>query len=138
MNNKGQSIIAEYSMIVFIVIAALVAMTSFVQRTFQGRIHDARNYLINSVNTACDSNCQAASGGVRYEYEPYYMQTYSLVQQSDNETTTATIGSAKGIGAIYAKYMNQVTQSTVPNSCQLPPICADNKPRCECNCPSTC
>ena len=59
MNNKGQSILSEYVMIFFVVIAAAVAMTIFVQRGFEARIHDARNFMINSVinSSVCDANC---------------------------------------------------------------------------------
>ncbi len=77
MNNKGQAVLSEYVMIFFVVIAALVAMTTFVQRGFEARIHDARNFMINAVinSSVCDANCLAATGGnISYEYEPYYLQ----------------------------------------------------------------
>ena len=40
MNKKGQSVFSEYVMIFFVVIAAAVAMTTFVQRSFEARLHD--------------------------------------------------------------------------------------------------
>ena len=81
MNNKGQSILSEYVMIFFVVIAAAVAMTVFVQRGFEARVHDARNFMIDSLinSGACDANCvQAAGGNIGHEYEPYYTQTLQM------------------------------------------------------------
>lgn len=127
MNKKGQSILSEYVMIFFVVIAALVAMTSFVRRGLNARIHDARNYMIDSVsnNNVCDANCvQAAGGKIAYEYEPYYTQMIADVYQNSQASTGITNGSAAEIGAIYTKSLNNLTRGT-STSFQLPPACAD-------------
>ena len=78
MNNKGQTILSEYVMIFFVVIAAAVAMTVFVQRGFEARIHDARNFMIIRWSTAASVTpivCNATGGNISYEYEPYYTAT---------------------------------------------------------------
>ncbi len=130
MNNKGQAILSEYVMIFFVVIAAVAAMTTFVQRGFEARVHDARNFMINSVMSsgACDANCLSATGAagkqIPYEYEPYYAQVLSDVGKTQVENAGATTGNAQVIGAVYTKSMNEAT-TTVSTSKQLPPGCAD-------------
>jgi len=126
MNNKGQAVLSEYVMIFFVVIAAAVAMTTFVQRALEARIHDARNFAINSVlsSGACDASClQAAGGKIAYEYEPYYTVSVANVAQNEQDVLGATTGNAQVLGAIYIKSTNEHT-GTVGSSCQLPPECA--------------
>ena len=127
MNNKGQAILAEYVMIFFVVIAALVGMTVFVQRSLEARVHDARNYLTSSVvnSGACDANCVAAAGGsINPEYEPYYAQIFSNVFQDEQSTKGATSGNPAVIGVKYIKSINETT-SGGSTSYQLPSGCAD-------------
>jgi len=124
MNNKGQSVFSEYVMILFVVIAALVAITGFVQRGLQARIHDARNYMINGVINACDANCTMAAGdAIAYEYEPYYQQELSFVQQNSMDTAGETPGNRQVFGAVYSQAVNEST-SAVTTSYQLPSLCA--------------
>jgi hypothetical protein len=126
MNNKGQSVMAEHVMIFFVVMAALMAMTIFVRRGFEARIHDARNYMINSVmdNSVCDTNCIAATGNIQYEYEPYYEQTLTDIVRKHQDTKEMTNGSAQDIGAKYLNSVNEEIRAIV-TSVQLPPECAD-------------
>ena len=125
MNNKGQTILSEYVMIFFVVIAAAAAMTVFVQRGLEARIHDARNFMITTVTNsgACDANCLNAAGvtgnRIPYEYEPYYAQMFADIGQNEQETTGATTGNAQVLGAVYIKSSKQVTQ-TNSTSNQLP------------------
>jgi len=124
MNKKGQSILSEYTMIFFVVIAALVAITTYVQRGFEARIHDAKNFAITQANAACDANCQIATGNVAYEYEPYYVQMFSNVQHNENEVIGLTNGSAGETGSIYLN--GTYDQSgVISNSTQLPAHCAN-------------
>lgn len=114
---------SEYVMIFFIVIAGAVALTVFVQRGFEARIHDARDFMIDSLvsSNACDSNCmQAAGGNVYYEYEPYYSLAFSNAQHGGQDSTAATSGNAMVIGAIYTKTLNE-DSNTATTSSQLPP-----------------
>ena len=137
MNNKGQAVLSEYVMIFFVVIAAAVAMTTFVQRSFEARVHDARNFMLDSVvnNGACDANCMLATGAIGthipYEYEPYYAQMLSDVGNNKQENTGATTGNAQVLGAIYTKSTNEATRS-ISTSNQLPPECAGANPPSYC------
>ena len=128
MNNKGQTVLSEYVMIFFVVVAALVAMTTFVQRSLEARVHDTRNYMIDTVinSGACDANClQAAGGKISHEYEPYYAFMLSSSNQIDDEHLGTTAGSANFIGVVYEKSINQQTH-TQSISVQLPPCEAQN------------
>ena len=131
MNNKGQTILSEYVMIFFVVIGAAVAMTTFVQRGFEARIHDARNFMVNSVvnSGACDANCLKATGAagkqIPYEYEPYYAQMLTNVGHSEQVNTGATTSGVNwSIGAVYTKAVNEAT-TTNSTSYQLPPGCVN-------------
>jgi len=125
MDNKGQSILAEYIMIFFLVIGAATAITTFVQRGLQGRIHDAGHLMMDTANNAlsqCDG-CQSATGNVMYEYEPYYAQTNSYQYQNELDSSGLTNGS-KPDKDVYRNNINSIVQ-TIANSQQLPPLCAN-------------
>lgn len=129
MDNKGQSVMSEYVMVFFLVIGALVAITVFVQRALEARMHDARNYMINAITDsgACNANCVAAAGGnIFYEYEPYYAVSIADARRNASDTMGTTSGNPQSIGAVYTK---QVRESTSSNSIsdQLPP-CASMNP----------
>jgi hypothetical protein len=135
MNNKGQSVMSEYVLIFFVVIAAVAALTVLVQRTFEGRVHDARNFMIDTLinSNACDANCRQATGGnIYYEYEPYYSLSLSDVQHNLNDTTTSTTGNPQAIGAIYNNELNEAT-TTVSTSTQAPPCASLNPVPAWCN-----
>jgi len=119
-------------MIFFVVIAAIVAMTTFVQRSLESRIHDARNFMITSVmnSDVCDANCVAATGNaIHYEYEPYFSISVSDVNQSSSENHGETSGNAQVLGAIFYKYGNETTTAS-SNSIQLPPCASGNAESC--------
>jgi len=134
MNRRGQSVLSEHVMVFFVVIAAIVAITVFVQRSLEARINEAHNFMISSVNdpSVCDSDCQAATGGVTNEYEPYYQQAFSSVDQNSQDFHTTGAGSANVIGAIYNKESNEQTQSN-SFSIQLPAACGGPNPASGCN-----
>jgi hypothetical protein len=134
MNNKGQSIFSEYVMIIFVVIAAAVAMTTFVQRSLKAKIHDERNFMINMVNSLCDANCLKATGvnSIPYEYEPYYQQFFAATQNQENAVSGITTGNPQVLGVKYSKSFNGEAGSNV-NSYQLPPECAGSNPPSYCS-----
>jgi len=122
-SHSGQSILSEQMMIFFIVIGVVVAVTVYVQRTFKARIHDAQDFMINSVadNNVCDANCLMATGNkISNEYEPYYQQLTAQSQMQREQDLTAAQGNANVIGAVYRKFFNQEIQ-TSSFSNQLPP-----------------
>jgi hypothetical protein len=68
LNRKGQNI-AEYSILIALVIAAAVAMQTYVKRGLQGRVRDAVDYTGN--------NTTAGFSFTGNQYEPYYASSAS-------------------------------------------------------------
>lgn len=127
-SRRGQTILPEYVVGFFLVIAALVAMSLYVQRTLQARVRDAKLYMVDRASSACaqvdalsggQTNCLGAAGAVNghinAEYEPYYTQVSSLVDRSQNQQKSVELGST------FRKLYNQSTQIN-GYSVQLPPV----------------
>lgn len=71
LKRKGQNI-AEYSILIALVIAAAVAMQVYVKRGIQGKVADAVDYAPTIAIDGVDANI-----GVTKQYEPYYQQEAS-------------------------------------------------------------
>ncbi len=82
-NKNGQNT-AEYALLIALVIAGVIAMQQYAQRSMQARIRDAGTYLTEK--TAAQG---LASGGLTakaaYQYEPYYQQSNFAVTRSQQE-----------------------------------------------------
>jgi Flp pilus assembly pilin Flp len=63
-NKKAQQT-AEYALLISLVVAAVIAMQTYAQRTIQARIRDASGYL----------STQTSALGTTNQYEPYYLET---------------------------------------------------------------
>ncbi len=85
-NKDGQGVAAEYAILFFIVVAVIVSMTTYIKRTLQGRIHDARNYMYTQVNTIYRSAPFYPNAILPSGYEPYYVKTRT---DKDEGTTTS-------------------------------------------------
>ena len=75
-NKKAQQT-AEYALLIALVVAAVIAMQTYAQRTIQARIRSASQHLALSTGDLGDTNLQ---------YEPYYLT--SEYQVSRDDTTT--------------------------------------------------
>ncbi len=141
MNNKGQTVFTEYVVIFFIVVAAAATMTVFVQRALQGRIRDAKNYLISTVdNTAVmDSNFVHAAHGrpQLIGYEPYYEQYNAVVANNINNDRGTMPGNPQSLGAIYLQHFREHGNNNA-TSIQLPALCSGPTPPLCCNDGSGC
>ncbi len=85
-NRKGQNA-AEYVIVFALVIAAAVAMQTYVKRGLQGRMKDATDHIATGTSEL----------GTTTQYEPYYSeQAMSASQKSTAETTTSE-GAAKQV-----------------------------------------
>ena len=87
-NKKGQSTV-EYAIVVGVVVAALVAMQTYVKRGLQARYHDGIQFLANETNIT-------AGDGITYlgsttQYEPYYLSSSYTTgsDKTENEQTAA-------------------------------------------------
>lgn len=75
-NRKGQNT-AEYALLISLVVAAIIAMQTYAQRTLQARIRDAAQYLTKQTNIE-------GMGGTS-QYEPYYLQSNYQVDRKSSE-----------------------------------------------------
>ena len=85
-NKRGQNV-AEYSILIALVIAAAVAMQTYVKRSVQGRVKDAsdaREGVPVGLNFSWNST----------QYEPYYVDSCSSVQTAANRTEDVTMDGA--------------------------------------------
>jgi Flp pilus assembly pilin Flp len=82
LKNKRAQNTAEYALLIALVIAGVVAMQTYAQRTLQARMKDASAYM-----TSNSMNGDTASTGLG-QYEPYYVNSsYSV--NSDRSSTKA-------------------------------------------------
>ncbi|MBF0490972.1 MAG: hypothetical protein HQL15_10280 [Candidatus Omnitrophica bacterium] len=123
-NKRGAASLAEYAIIILVVVAVGMGMTTYVRRSLQARMRDARQYMIASVNTACDASCQQAANivgrGVRGQYEPYYTQVNSAIN-ADSVSTRRLVATEGTNPGNFIVELNSQTQSD-SNSKQLSPM----------------
>jgi Flp pilus assembly pilin Flp len=73
LKNKKAQQTAEYALLISLVVAAVIAMQTYAQRTIQGRIRDASQFLTD----------QTSALGTSQQYEPYYLkQSYDITRSS--------------------------------------------------------
>ena len=106
----GQTSIAQYAVIFFLGVGAIVAMSTFVQRTLQARIRDTRNFMISETSIAHGNQIQ-------YEYEPYYGNVQTNTDRTDMSTTQLLQGGGTGI---FRKTINQKAVANTVSE-QAPP-----------------
>jgi len=76
VKNKRAQNTAEYALLIALVVAAIIAMQTYAQRTIQARIRDASQYLAT----------QTSEMGSTNQYEPYYLTTNYTIQRDAEET----------------------------------------------------
>ncbi len=128
-NQQGVVSSAEYTVTFFLVIAVVVAMTVYIQRSLQARMRDARQYMIATVSSQCDANCMNATGlpgksTIGEQYEPYYAQVQATVG-TDSSVQKGLLAPGVGGTGIFMAQTNAENQSA-SDSNQLPPVNAQN------------
>lgn len=78
LKNKKAQNTAEYALMIAMVVAAIVAITTYVQRTLQARVRDASQYLVKQTNFDSSSNSA--------QYEPYYLSSSYNVTRDEATT----------------------------------------------------
>lgn len=118
---RGQTVMPEYVVGFFLVIAAMVTLTVYVQRALQARARDAKIYMVDLASRGCaqagDGCLQAAgarNGELNYEYEPYYTKSSAVIERTQNESKTLEVNS------VFRRNAREVTQ-VGSNSDQRPP-----------------
>jgi len=86
-HTKAQST-AEYVIVLGLIVAAVIAMQTYVKRGFQGRIKDAVDYT--------DQGGQAgnAVAFTTKQYEPYYLESKFGTERSSEDTENLAEGGA--------------------------------------------
>lgn len=79
LNRKAQST-AEYVIVLGLIVAAVIAMQTYVKRGLQGRIKEAVDYVGEESQTAGVANFSGA------QYEPYYLSSTFNNQRTSDET----------------------------------------------------
>ena len=77
IKNKKAQQTAEYALLISLVVAAVIAMQTYAQRTLQARIRAASTYLTNET---------AGLGDTTNQYEPYYLETNYAVTTASTES----------------------------------------------------
>jgi hypothetical protein len=77
---KGQNV-AEYAILIALVVGAIIAMQKFAQRGLNARIFGAVKYMTNK------SSAELGNVG---QYVPYYEASNSTTTKSDTETKSGT------------------------------------------------
>lgn len=122
-NHRGQTTAMEYVMMFFLVSAMMAAMSLYIKRAVQGRMRDARRYMLLQVNAVYTGNI--ALGNLTWGYEPYYLNSVTYRSQ-DTDDTLRLIGSTlptASSGIFQAEY-NEVTRSRISSN-TAPPSSAD-------------
>ena len=82
INNKGQNT-AEYALLIALVIAGVIAMQTYSQRSLQARVRDASHFM--STETKNDEAGKDVLGSVE-QYEPYYLKSkYDIDRKSEDQ-----------------------------------------------------
>lgn len=82
LRTKKAQTTAEYAILIGLVVAALVAMQTYVKRGLQGRVKDATDTFAT----------QTTNLGSTTQYEPYYLQQASNVASTSTAAETTTLG----------------------------------------------
>lgn len=82
---------AEYALLIALVVAGIIAMQTYAQRSMQARVRGASLYLTNST--------AASAIGNTVQYEPYYLES------SYNSTRDTDEGKILGAGVV-AQFSN--------------------------------
>lgn len=76
IRNKRAQQTAEYALLISLVVAAVIAMQTYAQRSLQAKIRDASRFMTRQSSVMGDTN----------QYEPYYLE--SSYDVSRDETTS--------------------------------------------------
>lgn len=106
-NIRGQAIVGEFALVIFMILATIVAMTVYFKRGVQARIYDARNYMVEEVRSR---TAGSYDGPVLTEYEPYYVNTDATITRNVSDATSLSAGETSGI---FGQTFNESTTADV-------------------------
>lgn len=84
-NKKAQNV-AEYALMIALVIAAIIAMQTYAQRAIQAKVRDAAGFLTDRLQDPDGSGAGTVPGfGATNQYEPYYLSTNYTIGRDDSD-----------------------------------------------------
>ncbi|MCK5580874.1 MAG: hypothetical protein KAJ18_06335 [Candidatus Omnitrophica bacterium] len=101
MKNKKAQQTAEYALLISLVVAAVIAMQTYAQRTIQARVRDASSFLVG----------QTSALGATNQYEPYYLET-SYEVYTDDATTKRVMAATLADGSDAEYSVDRTTDKT--------------------------
>ena len=119
-NKKAQVNVAEYTILIVIVVSMVTAMSVYFRRTVQARIREARIYMYQTAHNETKGlviGNFTHNGHFRIEYEPYYQNTTSFIGTDDTITRSLRQGASSGIFG----YSPDTSLTIVTNSIIAPP-----------------
>lgn len=81
--NRGQNV-AEYAILIALVVGAVIAMQKFAQRGLQARMRDATKYMVDKTND------EMGGGYGTGQYEPYYQDSSFDSTRDETEFKSGT------------------------------------------------
>lgn len=98
---NGQAVFGEYVLLAVIVVAAVAAMSVYVRRTLQGRIRDSVMSSAETVRASFSSDGGITytqyAGPIHLQYEPYYANRVSAIDQQSDGIRSLTAGGSSGL-----------------------------------------
>jgi hypothetical protein len=86
--NKRAQNVAEYAILIALVVGAIIAIQTFAKRALQARVRDASKYMVDNTNFGSQ-----ITGGNTYntaQYEPYYQNSEYNTTKSETEAKSGT------------------------------------------------
>jgi len=77
LKNKLAQTMAEYALLISLVVAAVIAMQTYAQRAIQSRIRDAAQYMTQQTNALGTTN----------QYEAYYQSSEYEIGRTSTDTS---------------------------------------------------
>ena len=89
LRNKKAQNTAEYAILIALVVGAVIAMQSYVQRGLQARTRGTSLYMRDEISNAMRTMDQSVSIGNTGQYNPYYLDQQYETTKNSEETATA-------------------------------------------------
>ena len=93
-NIKGQVIVGEHVIVLFIAIGVASAMTIFFRRAVQAKIKSSRDLMANQIIAV--GNEGDVVGRYYIEYEPYYAETEAVTDSFSESKYKLNVGGVSG------------------------------------------
>ena len=122
-NKQAQVVASEYVLVFFIVLGMIAGMSVFFRRVIQGRIRDASKYTVEEAFRRVGP--YYTSDDFLYQYEPYYVNTQSVVLRDVTDIDKLGPGASSGD---FSKTFNENTRIQTTSNVLNPRFYKLNRP----------